>query len=122
VSVIKEKDMTVYVVQEVEGRNVLSASNFGKLEVVLPSKTNLMLTTAPAVRTVKRILSGFSDEDYLLLMGDPASIGLCCAVAAAINHGRFKVLKWDRQSRDYYGVELDLYSKSDSDNLGALDV
>jgi hypothetical protein len=55
-------------------------------------------------------------------MGDPASIGLCCAVAAAINHGRFKVLKWDRQSRDYYGVELDLYSKSDSENLGALDV
>ncbi len=114
--------MTVYVVQEVEGRNVLPASKFGDLEVVLPSRTNLMLTTAPAVRTVKRILANYSDDDYLLLMGDPASIGLCCAVAAAINHGRFKVLKWDRQSRDYYSVEIELYSKSNSDNLGELNV
>ena len=116
--------MTVYVVQEVDGRNVLTASKYGALEVVLPSKTNLMLTTAPAVRTVKRVLSNFSDEDYLLLMGDPASIGLCCAVAAAINSGRFKVLKWDRQSRDYYAVSLELYSNTASvtEDLGELDV
>jgi len=116
--------MTVYVVQEVEGRNVLTASKYGTLEVVLPSKTNLMLTTAPAVRTVKRELSNFSDEDYLLLMGDPASIGLCCAVAAAVNSGRFKVLKWDRQSRDYYAVSLELYSKTafEPEDLGELNV
>jgi len=57
-------------------------------------------------------------------MGDPASIGLCCAVAAAVNSGRFKVLKWDRQSRDYYAVSLELYSKtaSEPEDLGELNV
>jgi len=114
--------MTVYVVQEVEGRNFLAASRYGDLKVVLPPKTNLMITTAPTVKAVKRVLSDFNDEDYLLLMGDPASIGLCCAVAAQSNRGKFKVLKWDRQERNYYDVAINLFPKADLDNLGEVHV
>ena len=114
--------MIVYVVQEVEGRNFLSAGRYGDLKVVLPPKTNLMITTAPTVRAVKRVLSDFNDDDYLLLMGDPASIGLCCAVAAQANQGRFKVLKWDRQERNYYDVSINLHAKADLDNLGDVHV
>jgi len=114
--------MTVYVVQEVGGRNILSATKYGELQVILPSRTNLMLTTAPAVRTVRRVLSSFNDEDYLLLMGDPAAIGLCCAVAASVNAGNFKVLKWDRQSQEYYKVVFSIKKQSENQDLGELHV
>jgi len=77
--------MTVYIVQDVPGRNFVPAAKYGELVSLLPAKTNLMLTTGPEVARLKRKLIDFNDDDYLLLVGDPAAIGLCCAVAAAIN-------------------------------------
>ena len=44
--------MTVFVVQEVPGRNILSAEKFGDLELLLPEGSQLVLSTGP---TVKRI-------------------------------------------------------------------
>ncbi len=44
--------MTVFVVQEVTGRNILSAEKFGKLELLLPEGSQLVLSTGP---TVKRL-------------------------------------------------------------------
>ena len=99
--------MTVYIVQEVPGRNLVPAAKYGELELLLPAKTNLMLSTGPEVARLKRQLLDFSDDDYLLLIGDPAAIGLCCAIAASIN-GRFSVLKWDRQEMTYYSVSFDI--------------
>ena len=105
--------MTVFIVQEVSGRNVVPAKKYGDLKLLLPERTNLMLSTAPTVRKLRRELSDYNDEDYLLLMGDPAAIGLACAVAASTNQGRFKVLKWDRQEGLYYPVEIDLHQKGE---------
>ena len=97
--------MTVYVVQEVAGKNILSAEKYGDLELLLPEGSQLVLSTAPTVRRLKTKLKDFSDDDYLLLMGDPAAIGICCAVAAAINR-KYNVLKWDRQEMTYYPVSF----------------
>ena len=99
--------MTVYVVQEVPGRNLVPAQKFGDLELLLPAKTNLMLSTGPEVSRLKRKLIDFNDDDYLLLMGDPAAIGICCAVAAASTR-RYNVLKSDRQEMTYYPVSFDI--------------
>ena len=65
--------MTVYVVQEVPGRNLVPAAKYGELELLLPAKTNLMLSTGPEVTRLRRKLSDFNDDDYLLLIGDPAA-------------------------------------------------
>ena len=70
--------MTVYVIQEVTGRNIASARQYGDFEVLLPSQTNIMLSAGPSVRRMKRILQDFKEEDYLLLIGDPAAIGVAC--------------------------------------------
>jgi hypothetical protein len=113
--------MTVFIVQEVSGRNVIPAKKYGDLKLLLPERTNLMLSTAPTVRKVRRELSEYSDEDYLLLMGDPAAIGLACAVAASTNQGRFKILKWDRQESVYYPVNINLFEKGETE-LGELHV
>ena len=66
--------MTVYIVQEVPGRNLVPAAKYGELELLLPAKTNLMLSTGPEVARIKRKLLDFNDDDYLLLIGDPATI------------------------------------------------
>jgi hypothetical protein len=44
----------------------------------------------------------------LLLIGDPAIIALAGAIASKMNGGRFKVLKWDRDEKRYYDIEIDI--------------
>ena len=78
--------MTVYVTQEM-GRNI---------------------TSGPIAFKLKQELKNFNDDDYLLLIGDPAIIAVAAAVAAKVNNGFFKVLKWDRDDKTYYDIEIDL--------------
>ena len=52
-----------------------------------------------------------TDDDYLLLSGDPAVIALAGAVAARNNSGRFKMLKWDREQGKYFPLQADLNYK-----------
>ena len=106
-----ELRMAVYVVQEVVGRNVLSAEKYGKLELLLPEGSQLVLSTGPTVKRLNRKLKNFCDDDYLLLIGDPSIIGIACAIAASYNRGRFKCLKWDKREYRYYPLEVDMYQK-----------
>ena len=99
--------MTVYVLQEM-GRNVRSAEKFGDLKIVLPDNRQIVLSSGPLTHKLKKELSTFCDDDYLLLMGDPAIIALAGAVASDVNGGRFKILKWDRDEKKYYDIEIDL--------------
>ena len=91
--------MTVYVVQEVPGRNILSAEKFGELELLLPEGSQLVLSTGPTVKRLNYKLRNFNDDDYLLLMGD----------------GKFKCLKWDRREYKYYPLEVNLYERGEID-------
>ena len=107
--------MAVYVVQEVVGRNILSAEKFGKLELLLPEGSQLVLSTGPTVKRLTYKLRNFNDEDYLLLMGDPVAIGIACAIDEKQNRGQFKCLKWDRREYKYYPIEVNLYQKGEID-------
>ena len=55
------------------------------------------------------ILKNFKSNDYLLLTGDPAIIGVVCSLVSDITNGRYNLLKWDRQEKRYYPIEIDLY-------------
>lgn len=57
---------------------------------------------------LRRALRDFSDEDFLLPLGDPILIGVATALAAQANRGRVRMLKWDRRSRGYALVTLEL--------------
>jgi hypothetical protein len=103
--------LSVFVVQEVPGRNILGARSYGDLRVLLPSNTNIVLSPGPTIRRLREGLKEFNDQDYLLLMGDPAVIGLACVIASDINVGTYKVLKWDRIEKDYYPVSIDIHQK-----------
>ena len=110
-----ELRMAVYIVQEVMGKNVLSAEKYGKLELLLPQGSQLVLSTGPTVRRLHKKLKDFCDDDYLLLIGDPSIIGIACAMAAGYNRGRFKCLKWDKREYKYYPIEVNLYEKGEID-------
>ena len=104
--------MTVYVLQEM-GRNTRSAEKFGDLKICLPDNRQMILSSGPLTFKLKQELKDFNDNDYLLLIGDPAIIAVAGAIASENNNGRFKVLKWDRNEMKYYDIEIDLRGKSE---------
>ena len=104
----------VYVVSESQ-HNISSALDFGEVKTLLPPAAQVAFSPAPTVRRIQRGLSTFSDEDYLLCIGDPTAIGIACAVAASKNRGRFKCLKWDRNERRYIPISIDLFQKGEFD-------
>ena len=111
----------VYVIQDVpgtrEGRpkiNIIGASQYGSLKVLLPENAQIILSAGPVVFKLRQLLKDYTSEDYLLLTGDPAIIGVACSVVSDITNGKYKLLKWDKQERRYYPIDIDLYQKSES--------
>ena len=100
--------MTVFVVQEMPNRDILSAEKYGDLVPILPPGYQLILSPGPTVQKIKKVLKDFNDKDYLLLMGDPSLIGVACSIAAINNINKYKVLKWDRERRKYYPLEINI--------------
>ncbi len=98
----------VYVVQEARGRNLIPATMYGTIDILLPPG-NVAFSSSPTIRRLRDKLRNFSDNDYLLLMGDPAAIAMAGAVASDANRGKLKLLKWDKQEMAYYVVEVSLY-------------
>jgi len=86
------------------------AARYGELHVLIPAGTS-MLSTVPTVRTLREKLRGFSDEDYLLPVGDPSVMMAAGAIAAEFNAGRVKVLRWDRHQKCYIPIQIDTSGK-----------
>lgn len=106
---------TVYIVQEMPNHDLAPAMKYGEMKVLLPSYTQIAFSTAPTIRSLRNKLRNFTDEDYLLLAGDPVAIGLACSIAAFFNSGRYTALKWDRRERMYIPVKIDVTQKGESD-------
>ncbi len=101
----------VYVVSETGNHNISPAMDYGDIETILPPNAQIAFSVVPTVRRIQRKLEKFSDDDYLLFIGDPTAIGIISAVAASKNNGRFKCLKWDKLERRYIPIQVDLFPK-----------
>ena len=119
---IKNKEPIVYVLQELPGTstgrpkfNIMGALKYGKLKVLLKENTQIVLSPGPIVFELRRLLKNYTSKDYLLLSGDPSVIGIAVAIVSDINNGRFNLLKWDRQEKVYYPLEINLYEKGKID-------
>jgi len=99
--------MTVFIIQEMRGRDLTDAQNFGDLEILLPDGEQTSFSTQPTIRRLQQRLNKFTDDDYLLLAGDPAAIALSAVLASRANNGKFKMLKWDRQENKYFPLTAD---------------
>ena len=60
-------------------------------------------------------LEKYRQKDFLLLTGDTAIIGVACSIVSDITNGRYKLLKWDKQEKRYYPIEINLYEKGKKD-------
>ena len=115
---IGNKDI-VYVIQDIPGTkigapkiNIVGATQYGQLKVLLPENSQIILSPAYVISTLKQKLKEYKSSDYLLLTGDPAIIGVACSIVSDITNGKYKLLKWDKQERRYYPVEIDLYNSA----------
>ncbi len=113
---IKISKPTVYVVQEIagtrEGRpkfNIMGAAEYGKLKFLLDERSQMIFSPGPLIFKLKNLVKKFKPTDYLLLTGDPAIIGVVCSLVSDTTNGRYNLLKWDRQEKRYYPIEIDLY-------------
>ena len=114
------KENTVYVIQEVAGTqsgapkiNIMGAAKYGKFEFLLPEFSQIIFSPGPLIFKLRKTLKNFTTEDYLLLTGDPAIIGVACSIVSDMTNGRYNLLKWDKQERQYYPIEINLYEKGE---------
>ena len=106
----------VYVIQDFGDKNLVPARKYGKGRVLLTPNRQVVFSSAPTVRRLREGLKDFSDDDYLLLIGDPAAIGIATSIASENNRGRYKLLKWDRQEAEYFDINIDLRNYGESEN------
>ena len=112
----------VYVIQEIPGTkvgnpkiNIMGAAKFGKFKFLLPEDSQIIFSPGPLIYRLRPLLKDFNKDDYLLCTGDPAIIGVACSIVSDITGGKFKLLKWDKQERKYYPIEINLYEKGEVD-------
>ena len=100
--------MTVFITQEVRGRDLSDALGYGDLEILIPAKEQVSFSAISMIQQMESKLKTFKSDDYLMLSGDPVCIGVACAIAAKENNGCFNVLKWDRLEEKYYSIKVDI--------------
>ena len=112
----------VYLIQDIPGTskgepkyNIVGAQKYGEIVSLLPEFSQMIHSPGPLVMKLRTLLKNYTSKDYLLLSGDPAIIGLACTIASDINGGRFNLLKWDRQEKVYYPLEINMYEKGKID-------
>ncbi len=88
-----ETQSIVYLLQEIPGTrkldpkyNITGAQKYGKIKVLLKEGSQIVFSPGPAIFELRRL------------------------------YGKFKVLKWDRQERTYYPLEINLYEKGKIDD------
>ena len=113
----------VYVVQEVPGSqagtpkiNITGAMQYGEFKFLLPELSQIIFSPGPLIYKLRSLLKNFREEDYLLLTGDPAIIGVACSIVSDMTNGKYNLLKWDKQERKYYPIKINLYEKGEIDD------
>ena len=116
------KDNIVYVIQEIPGTktgnpkiNIMGASKYGEFKFLLPELSQIIFSPGPLIYKLRTLLKNFTTDDYLLLTGDHAIIGVACSIVSDMTNGKYNLLKWDKQERQYYPIEINLYERGKID-------
>jgi hypothetical protein len=117
---LKDELNYVYVLQELPGTkagapkiNIMSASKYGKFKFLLPEFSQIIFSPGPLIFKLRNLLKDYTLEDYLLLTGDPAIIGVACSIVSDMTGGKYSLLKWDKQDRIYYPIKINLHEKGE---------
>ena len=115
-----ENSPIVYVIQEIPGTkagapkiNIMSASKYGKFKFLLPEFSQIIFSPGPLIFKLRNLLKNYRPKDFLLLTGDPAIIGVACSIVSDMTNGKYQLLKWDKQERKYYSININLHEKGE---------
>ena len=114
---------TVYVIQEIAGTrdgrpkiNIMGAAEFGVFKFLLPELSQIIFSPGPLIfKLRKRFTKIIVLKISCILTGDPAIIGVACSIVSDMTNGKYKLLKWDKQERKYYPIEINLHEKGTID-------
>jgi len=114
------KEKIVYVIQEIPGTqsgrpkiNIMGAAEFGTFKFLLPELSQIIFSPGPLIFKLRKGLQDYTPRDFLLLTGDPAIIGVACSIVSDITNGKYQLLKWDKQERKYYSININLHEKGE---------
>ena len=117
-SLTQDTKPKVYLIQEIPGTsklepkyNVLGTQKYGEIITMLPEFSQLILSPGPLIIKLRTLLKNYTSQDFLLLSGDPAIIGVVCSIVCEMTNGKYKLLKWDRQEKTYYPIEINIHQK-----------
>ena len=112
----------VYVIQEIPGTkdgrpkiNIMGATEYGKFKFLLPELSQIIFSPGPLIFKLRKGLQNYRSKDFLLLTGDPAIIGVACSIVSDMTNGKYQLLKWDKQERKYYPIQINLHEKGTID-------
>lgn len=111
--------MTVYVVQNqhkydkesgklVEKFDLSTAKQYGELEYLLSPKAQ-PFNPGPVIEELHDKLQNFTQEDYLLLVGNPCLIGFAVAIAVEYASGSVNLLQWSGTKQEYIPVKAQVF-------------
>jgi len=116
------KGSIVYVTQEIAGTkdgrpkiNIMGAAEYGTFKFLLSELSQIIFSPGPLIFKLRKGLKDYSQQDFLLLTGDPAIIGVACSIVSDITNGKYQLLKWDKQERKYYPIKINLHEKGEID-------
>ena len=87
--------------------DLTSAEDYGELRFLLgPQATPYR--PRPTIEALREGLAEITNEDYILLIGNPCLIGWTVALAVVKTGGRVRLLQWHAQSKSYLVIDSDL--------------
>lgn len=77
--------------------DISDAARYGELQVpIFSPKVNPYLDVNDVIEKIENALAEYTEDDYIIAIGDPILIGAAMAIACRNAGGKVKVLKWSR--------------------------
>lgn len=99
----------VYIIQDPNGKDISDARAFGKLKILLSGHE----TIREAAVVLRDKLSGFTGQDYLLLVGSAINMGLAAHIAFTVAKGKVNFLVWNKENWAYKVESVDIYERNE---------
>ena len=74
-----------------------------------PGKVSL--SPGPTIDMLRDKLRTYTDNDYIVSVGDPSAIFIAAMLVGELNRGCCKLLKWDKDIKRYIEVKIDLHHR-----------
>ena len=91
--------------------DISPAMKFGEIEILTKHSQDMMVSSQSMIPILRSKLAKYTDEDYILPVGDPVTIAAVAAIAADMNGGFFRILKWHKSSRKYVVIDVNAWGE-----------